>query len=317
MLVGQELFCDYSTVQDAVDALERLPSGEPQTLVILQGVYEENVAIYRSDLTIIGLGQVEIRGSRYARERNEAGEELGTFGTPTLFLGGSRLRLSNLTVTNAAGQGETVGQALAVYANCDETVFSGCTFKGHQDTLFTGPLPLVNKQGFSFGGIPLREQHEQYRQLYRDCYIEGTVDFIFGGATAYFERCEIRSLRRDSDSPSYVTAASTPEGRAYGYVFQGCYFTAEEGVGQVFLGRPWRGYARTELAGCLLGGHIHPLGWDNWGNPDNEATVTYREYGVPAGDPLRAARTAWTQLPEAEVQAPDLGAVFPGTEFWR
>ncbi|WP_151734261.1 pectinesterase family protein [Paenibacillus tengchongensis] len=317
MLVGQEIFCDYSSIQEAVNALEALPAGEPETLVILQGVYEENVQIYRSDLTVVGLGHVEIRGSRYARQRDEAGEEIGTFGTPTLFLGGRRLLLSNLTVTNTAGAGEAVGQALAVYANCDEAVFRGCTFKGHQDTLFTGPLPLVDKRGFAFGGVPLRERHEQYRQLYQDCRIEGTVDFIFGGAAAYFERCEIRSLRRDTDSPSYVTAASTPEGQAYGYVFRDCFFTAEEGVREVYLGRPWRGYAKTELDGCRLGGHIHPLGWDNWGNPDNEQTVTYREYGVAADDLRRTSRTSWTQLPDAQAKGPAPAEVFAGTDFWR
>ncbi len=184
MLVGKEAFCDYHTIQEAVDALEQQTLLQADTLYILSGVYEETVRIYRSDLTLIGIGQVEIRMNRYAKEKDESGEEIGTFATPTLFLGGRRLTLENLIVSNTAGQGETVGQAIAVYAHCDETVFRYCTFKGHQDTLFTGPLPPSPKKPGRFKGIYLREHHTVYRQMYKYCRIEGTVDFIFGGATA-------------------------------------------------------------------------------------------------------------------------------------
>lgn len=147
MLVGKEGFCDFHSIQEAVDALERLPSGKTETLYILAGIYDEAVRIYRSDLRIRGIGQVEITNNRYARQKDETGEEQGTFATPTLFLGGSRLVLENLTLSNTAGQGSEIGQALAVYAHCDETVFRNCILKGHQDTLFTGPLPPANKQG--------------------------------------------------------------------------------------------------------------------------------------------------------------------------
>ncbi|UQZ32623.1 pectin methylesterase [Paenibacillus sp. PK3_47] len=317
MLVGKEDYCDFHTVQAAVDALERQSGEEMATLYILSGVYEETVRIYRSNLNIIGLGEVVITNGRYARELDENGVELGTFGTPTLFLGGRRLTLENLAIVNNAGQGEHIGQALAVYANCDETVFRSCTFKGHQDTLFTGPLPPWNKQGGGFGGIPLKEHHESYRQLYIRCCIEGTVDFIFGGATAYFDHCEIRSLRNDKGSRSYITAASTPEGQNYGYIFNECYLTAEDGVTGVYLGRPWRGYARTELVNCKLGRHIEPQGWDNWGNPANEETVTYAEYGIPGGDELRKLRVSWAVLPEEGTEAPAKEQVFAGTDFWK
>lgn len=234
MLVGKESFCDFHTIQEAIAVLEQSASNEMETLTILSGIYEEEVRIYRSYLHIIGIGQVEIRMNRYAKERNEAGEEIGTFATPTLFLGGSHLILENLTISNTAGQGEAIGQAVAVYAHCDETVFRNCTFKGHQDTLFTGPLPPAPKERLQFGGIHLKEHHRHYRQLYQHCYIEGTVDFIFGGATAYFEDCEIRSLRHHENQTSYVTAASTPQGQAYGYVFNQCYLTAEPDITPVF-----------------------------------------------------------------------------------
>lgn len=181
MWVGKEAFCDYRTIQEAVNELERRTSQEHETLYIMAGVYDEAVRIYRSDLTIAGVGEVIITNNLYARQLDETGEEQGTFATPTLFLNGSRLVIENLTVANTAGQGQEIGQALALYAHCDEAVFCNCTFKGHQDTIFTGPLPAANKQGFAFGGIPLRQRHEQCRQLYSRCYIEGTVDFILAG----------------------------------------------------------------------------------------------------------------------------------------
>lgn len=297
MLVGKEGFCDYSTIQAAVDALEHLDPDIEATLYIMPGVYKEEVRVYRSCLRIIGIGQVEITMNRYARELDQQGEEIGTFATPTLFLGGRKLVLENLTVSNTAGQGSEVGQAVAVYAHCDETVFRNCTFKGHQDTLFTGPLPPAPRERLLFGGVPLREHHAQYRQLYQHCCIEGTVDFIFGGAAAYFEHCTLHSLRNSGGHGGYITAASTPEGQAYGYVFNQCYLSAEPGTAPVFLGRPWREHAKTAFVDCRMGQHIHPQGWDNWGEPDNEQTVRYAEYtseGTAAI--LRQQRVPWAEL---------------------
>lgn len=317
MLVGKEDFCDYHTIQEAVDVLERQLPEEMQTLYILSGVYEEAVRIYRSNLRIIGIGHVVITMNRYARERDEAGKELGTFGTPTLFLGGRRLVVENLVICNTAGQGKEIGQALAVYAHCDETVFRNCTFKGYQDTLFTGPLPPATKEGNPFEGIPLQERHERCRQLYSHCRIEGTVDFIFGGAVAYFEHCEIRSLRHYQDGPGYVTAASTPEGQPDGYIFRDCWLTAEEGVEGVYLGRPWRSHAKTDWVNCRMGDHIHPHGWDHWNNPENEKTVRYREFGTEAaGEPIHA-RVNWALQAGPEDAPVGKEHVFGNTDFWK
>ncbi|WP_019640753.1 pectinesterase family protein [Paenibacillus fonticola] len=317
MIVGKPSFCDYHTIQEAIDALEQRDGNVFETLYILSGVYEEEVRIYRSHLKILGIGQVEIVMNRYAKERDETGAEIGTFATPTLFLGGSHLVLENLIICNTAGQGEEIGQAVAVYAHCDETVFRNCSFKGHQDTLFTGPLPPAPKERAEFGGVPLKEHHSHYRQLYQNCYIEGTVDFIFGGATAYFEQCEIRSLRHYGNRAGFITAASTPRGQAYGYVFKDCYLTAEPDSYPVYLGRPWREYAKTAFVDCLLGPHIHPQGWDNWNNPDNEATVCYQEFGVHGAAALSMHRVPWAECAEASDEEWSKEAVFAGSDFWR
>ncbi len=112
------------------------------------------------------------------------------------------------------------------------------------------------------------------RQYYHNCYICGDIDFIFGSATAYFEGCTIASL-----GPGYVTAASTPEGQEYGYVFHDCRFAAE-GCPQhaAYIGRPWRDYARVVLMDCAIGAHIHPAGFHDWGKEHAHGTVLFAEY---------------------------------------
>ncbi|MFB9326205.1 pectinesterase family protein [Paenibacillus aurantiacus] len=279
MLVGLYPGCDHDTIQAAIDELERRPSGSRDTLTILPGIYEENVRVYRSDLRIVGIGEVVIRGRLSARQAAADGQPLGTFGTPTLFLGGSRLAMENVTVENAAGCGDLVGQALALYAHCDETVFRHCVFLGYQDTLCTGPLPDASLAGTPFGGIPVREKRSICRQLYIGCRIEGTVDYIFGGAMAVFERCRIHARKRSGGGSIYVTAASTPACQAHGYVFRECLLTAEEGAGPLYLGRPWRDAAKTDWVGCAYGARLHPDRWDDWEKPHARATVRYREFG--------------------------------------
>jgi pectinesterase len=317
LVVGKESFCDYHNIQEAIDSLEREPPDQADTLYILSGIYNETVRIYRSYLTIIGIGLVEITMNRYAKERDEAGEEINTFATPTLFLGGTNLVLENLVITNSAGQGEHIGQAIAVYAHCDQTVFRDCTFKGHQDTLFTGPLPPAPRERGAFGGVPLREHHAQYHQLYQHCYIEGTIDFIFGSAAAYFDQCEIRSLRHYENNTGYITAASTPEGQPHGYIFKNCFLTAEPDIAPVFLGRPWREYAKTVFVGCQMGSHIHSLGWDNWNNVANELTVSYQEFGVKDAANVRKQRVPWADCFEEGEEVLDKEFVFVGTDFWK
>jgi pectin methylesterase-like acyl-CoA thioesterase len=174
----------------------------------------------------------------------------------------------------------------------DRVVFRNCRLLGNQDTLFTGM--------------------DGSRQYYDRCYIEGTTDFIFGPATAWFERCTIHSKKN-----SYVTAASTGAARPFGYVFNRCTLTAANGIDSVFLGRPWRPYAATVFMHCTLGAHIVPAGWDNWRNPDNEKTARYAEYkntgpGVPV-----AGRVAWSrQLTDAEAAEYTLQNVFTRIDTW-
>lgn len=222
----------YPTISDALAAADQLyPDAEQPVMIRVDpGEYRERVEIHRSHVTIEGetADSVRIVGSLGAKMPSEDGSgvdgTLGTFRTYTVLVDADDVRLENLTIENDAGDGREVGQAIALYADGDRLVVVACCIKGHQDTLFLGPLPPHEAKPGGFIGPKQYAPRRVGRQYFRRCRIEGDVDFIFGGARAYFEGCEIRSLNRDMDVNGYVTAASTPKGEPYGFVFHGCSF---------------------------------------------------------------------------------------------
>jgi pectinesterase len=134
------------------------------------------------------------------------------------------------------------------------------------------------------------------KQYFKDCYIEGTTDFIFGSATALFENCIIHSIKS-----SYITAASTPEGTAFGFVFKNCKLTANADAKDVYLGRPWRIYAKTAFINCEMGGQIKPEGWENWAKPEAEKKAFYAEYNCKGEGFQPSQRVNWShQLSKKE-----------------
>jgi pectinesterase len=173
-------------------------------------------------------------------------------------------RLENITVENSAGP---VGHALAIEGEGDRCVFSNCRFLGNQDTAY-----LAGR--FS-------------RMLFAKCYLEGTTDFIFGEATALFEDCTLHCKTN-----SFITAASTPEGKPFGFVFRNCKITAASGVNKVFLGRPWRSYAKVAYLNCEMGPFISPEGWNNWSKTANEQTAEFSEFRTSGSE--ISNRVAWS-----------------------
>jgi len=196
-----------------------------------------------------------------------------TFYTSTLLVEADDFSASNLTIKNASGDN---GQAIALSVVGNRAKISTCIISGNQDTLY-----LSGKNA---------------KQYFKDCYIEGTTDFIFGGATALFENCTIHSIKS-----SYVTAASTPEGVDYGFVFKNCKLTAEASANAVYLGRPWRIYAKTVFINCELGKQIKPEGWENWSKPDAEKNAFYAEYNNSGEGFQPNKRVSWShQLTKTE-----------------
>jgi len=196
----------------------------------------------------------------------------------------------NITFANSAGP---VGQAVALYVDADKAVFKNCRFLGNQDTIYAGG--------------------ESSRQYFIDCYIEGTTDFIFGEATALFEKCTIQCK-----ADSYITAASTPENVSYGFAFKNCIINAAPEVKNVYLGRPWRKYAKTVFINCKMGDFINPKGWSNWNKTDNYKTVFYAEYNSAGKGTNNNERVSWSYLLTSE-QAKEytIKNIFSGLHNWN
>lgn len=242
---------DFKTIQAAVDASKSFPY-DRITIYIKNGIYREKVRIpqWNPNITLIGQNKYKtiITWGDYF-DKIDRGRN-STFFTWTLLVRGNNFITKNLTIKNSAGP---VGQAIALSVAADKARFENCRILGNQDTVY---LTGVGN-----------------RIYFHDCYIEGTTDFIFGQATAIFKDCTIHSK-----ADSYITAASTPKNIAYGFVFKNCKLTASRGVNKVYLGRPWRKYAKVVFLHCRLGNHIRPKGWNNWNDPTREKTVFYAEY---------------------------------------
>ncbi|MCZ8514209.1 pectinesterase family protein [Paenibacillus filicis] len=205
-------------------------------------------------------------------------------------MAGNDFRAERLTIANDAGWGEPIGQALAVYASGERTVLEHCRLLGNQDTLYTA----------------------KGRQYYKHCLIEGHVDFIFGAATAVFDRCEIRSLRQ-----GYIAAPSTEERTLFGYVFLDCRLAGTAAEETVYLARPWRRFGQTLFVRTWMGAHIRREGWDNWRDPGNERTARFGEYGSSGAGAHLGLRAPWARLLSAE-EAADLTPerIFSGPDGW-
>ena len=281
---------DFFTVQEAVDAVPDFRKNIRTTILIRPGEYKEKIVIPASkiNLSLIGQDGAVLTYDDFANRPNRFGENMGTSGSSSCYIYAPDFYAENITFQNTAGP---VGQAVALFACGDRMYFKNCRFLGYQDTLYT------------YG--------KGCRQYYEDCYIEGTVDFIFGWSTAVFNRCTIHSLRT-----GYLTAPSTPEGQAHGYVFYDCTMTADEGVEGVYLSRPWRPYAQAVYIRCNLGNHIKPIGWHNWGKESNEQTAFYAEYQSTGPGANAEARAPWShQL--TSLDGYDMEEILAGSDGWN
>ena len=272
---------DYMTVQEGIDACPDYSHKEITRILVRSGVYKEMVSIPHTKFRLFikgeGAGNTLITYDKYAKALWPGRDiAVGTSGSASVYIHASYITFEDIGFENSAGEGKQIGQAVAVFTDGDFLFFNRCRFLGSQDTLYT-----YGRYG-KFGGIK--------RNYFKDCYIEGTTDFIFGTSIAYFEGCTIHSKKN-----SYVTAASTLQGQKYGYVFVNCRLTAAEGITKCYLGRPWGAYAKTVFINCNLGSHILPEGWHDWekeGKPDTKKNSYYAEYGS-TGPGAQGPRVKW------------------------
>ncbi|MGA3046822.1 MAG: pectinesterase family protein [Terracidiphilus sp.] len=305
---GIEGTTEFPTIQMAMDHhpfASAEPDGKPGRVFIEiePGVYHERVIVTQNhtNITLIGMGKspadVVITNSLNAKQAG------GTFFTETVEVNGAGFEADNITFENTAGD---TGQAVAIAVRADRSIFKHCRFLGHQDTLFA-----------DYG-----------RQYYVDSYIEGGVDFIFGNATAVFDRSEIHANAR-----GYLTAQSrTSPDQTTGYVILNSSVTsgieAVSGVassvneratpnGGISLGRPWRPYSRVAYINTELCAEVIPQGWNTWGKSAGEPQAFYAEYHSTGPGANSSARIAWShQLNAAEAAQFQPKVFLTGSDHW-
>lgn len=272
-------------VQAVLDTAE-----ENAVIQFAPGVYRQKLVIRQPGLTLIGAGaeETKIVYDDYAKKINPQGQEYNTFATYTVAVCADGVTIRNLSICNDALHPEIKGQEVALSVIGTDFLMENCRLTSTQDTLFAGPLPpdLIERYK-GFHPDELRRGGEM-KQCYRNCLIEGTVDFIFGCADALFENCEIRSLN-DARNIGYVAAPAHSPEQEKGFLFRSCRLTCEEGVGigTIYLARPWRDYGLVHFESCTYDAHIAPCGFDKWN--DTRRDLTARFYETPAV----AGRVSW------------------------
>ncbi|MDB5250771.1 MAG: pectin esterase [Segetibacter sp.] len=296
LTVAQDGTGNYKTIQEAILAVRDLSQLEVR-IFVKNGVYREKIVVpsYKTNISLVG----ESREGTIITNNDHTGKAfpgkdlLGrgkfmTFTSYTVLVQGNDFTAENLTIENTAGR---VGQAVALHVEGDRAIIRNCRLLGNQDTLYTAT--------------------ENSRQYYKDCYIEGTTDFIFGEATCVFKNCTIKSLTN-----SYITAASTRPGQRFGYVFIDCKLISDSAT-KVYLGRPWRPYAKTVFINTDMGNHILAEGWENWRNPENERTAFYAEYNSKGPGANTSGRVKWSkQLSSKEAKKYTIENIFKGSNNW-
>lgn len=296
---------EFTSIKEAILSIPK-DNKEEVKILVKNGIYYEKLMIETPYITLEGeeKDKTIISYDDYAKKTFPSGEVYRTFNTYTVFVGASHVRIRNLTIENTAGLGHKVGQAVALYVEGDLVTVEQVRLLANQDTLFTGPLPWKPIEGTDFGGPMEGKPRVVGRQYYKDCYIEGDIDFIFGSATAVFEGCELFSKNLNQDINGYVTAASTYEGQEFGYVFRNCRFTSDAREESVYLGRPWRNHAKTVLLNCELGKHIVKEGWHDWNKTQAQSTVYYAEYASFGEGAASSKRIFWShQLTGEDVES--------------
>ena len=259
----------FKTVQEAIMAVPAGSAANPVLIHIQPGTYKELIYVQREKRFFHLLGadpqKTVLTYDLHANLPGPDGKPIGTFRTASTVIDADDFTAENITFENSAGP---VGQALAIRVEGDRVVFRNCRFLGWQDTI------LANRG----------------RHFYQGCYIAGHVDFIFGGATAFFEHCHIHCLR-----DGYITAASTPDNQPFGFVFSACKITGERPEVRTYLGRPWRVYASTIFLDTEMSDVVRPEGWNNWKKPEAERTARYAEFNSAGPGANPAARVKWAK----------------------
>ena len=289
------------TVNDKMSINEALKSVKPgDELYLEKGTYNEKVEVLIDDITIIGedAKTTIIQNKDYFHKIMSDYNSCNTFRTFTMYIGGKNITLKNITIKNLSTPSEKYGQAVALHVDSDNFLCEDVILSGAQDTLFTGPIPYFLRERLK-NFLPQVFRREYIaKQVFKNCLIMGDVDFIFGNSTALFYNCEIRNIRRNSckSNVGYVCAPSHEINQKFGYLFYKCNFTAEDGVSNIYLARPWGKYGRVAFIDNKLGNHINKEGFSIWDGTKRHETATF----IEAEDYDLSKRPNWAILLEDE-----------------
>ncbi len=273
-----------TNTQSINEILKKAISGD--TLFLKSGVYKEKVQILKKGITLIGEDPKNtiLTNHDFYHKIMPDYNECNTFRTYTCYVGADNVTIKNLTIENSSIPSEKYGQAVSLYVDGNNFECVNSILKSAQDTLFTGPLPkdlIQRHQGFLPASFLTGRPSAQ---IYKNCTIQGDVDFIFGCATALFEDCNIISLckknKKAFEPNGYICAPSHEKETPYGYLFYHCNLLSESNASNVFLGRPWRDYGCAAFIECTMENHIHPLGFNKWNNTNRDKTARFYEYGT-------------------------------------
>lgn len=265
---------EFRTVQEAVNAVPF--RNTCRTVIrVAPGVYRQPIHVPKTKnfITLAGLSpESTILTWNNTATKIEHHQEskligTGTFGCGSVIVDGEDFIAENITFENSAPQGS--GQAVAVRVSSDKCAFYNCKFLGWQDTLY-----LHNG-----------------KQYLRDCYIEGSVDFIFGNSTALLEHCHIHCK-----SEGFITAQSRRSSQeTTGYIFLRCVITGNGKQSYAYLGRPWGPFGRVVFAYSYIDQCVRPEGWHNWGKYENEKTACFYEYRCYGPGSCQPKRVGWAR----------------------
>lgn len=257
---------DFASLQQAIDNAEA-----GSEIFVRSGYYFEKIVLDKPDITITGENRETcvIIYNDCALRKDENGEELGTYKTATLEVTkkAENTLIRSLTIENSAGYGKIVGQAVALNIGADKTTVKDCRLIARQDTLMFWPC---YKEAMDDPDIYMRSYFE-------NCYIEGDVDFIFGGAAALFDHCSIYCKHRPAGYNCFITAACTPANAEYGFVFKDCDIDGDAEKGTAYLGRPWLPSAKTVFINTKAGDVLSPQVWSKWGKNAQHNAACYAQ----------------------------------------
>jgi len=290
VVVAKDGSGNYSSVQSAINAAPS--SSSWYTIYIKNGSYHEVVTVDKSYIELIGqsaTGTVITYG-------NYASSVGSTSGSATAFFKANNFIARNITFENSFDYPNSSAankQAVAAEPMADRQVFVNCRFTGYQDTLYV-------RNG---------------RSYFKDCYIAGHTDFIFGDGTAVFDNCDIYSRPKNGGC---ISAPSTLASTTYGLIFMNCNVTGPS-TG-VWLGRPWHPSSSTTsiksnavYLNCYLGSHIATDGWTSMSGvyPATERLWEYNNSG-----PGAVINSSRTQLSSSQAASYTVSNILRGSDNW-